>query len=114
MIVFVAATRLSLPLWLSSLCNVVIGSCVAYIMYIVYYYIKFTNITGITIYKGMKSEDLNALCDLYKVDDIDRYILTSYYVHRKRLDYIAVKTHYSIDNVKKRKANVLNKFKESI
>lgn len=114
MVVFVTATRLSLPLWLSALCNVMIGCLIAYIMYIMYYYIKFTNTAGITVYKGMKKEDLNSLCDLYQVEEIDRIILTEYYVNRKRLDNIAFKVNYSVDNVKKRKAKVLKVFQESI
>ena len=112
-VVFVTATRISLPLWLSSLCNVMIGCLVAYMMYVMYYYIKFTNTSGITVYKGMKKEDLNSLCDLYQVEPIDRIILTEYYVNRKRLDNIAFKVNYSVDNVKKRKANVLKLFRES-
>ena len=114
LLIFITATRLSLPLWVSSLCNVIIGCLVAYMMYVMYYYIKFTNITGITIYKGMCLDDLNSLCDLYHVYGIDRTILKEYYVNRKRLDYIAMKVNYSVDNVKKRKANILNKFKETI
>jgi hypothetical protein len=113
-VVFVTATRISLPLWLSSLCNVMIGCLIAYMMYIMYYYIKFTSISGTTIYRGMKLEDLNDLCDLYKIEQIDKTILVEYYVKRKRLDNIAIKLNYSVEAIKKRKAKVLKVFQESI
>lgn len=114
LVVFITATRLSLPLWMSSLCNVIIGCLVAYMMYVMYYFNKYTVTAGITIYKGMSLQDLNALCDLYNIENIDRTILIEYYVNRKRLDYIAMKVNYSVDNVKKRKANILKRFKETI
>ena len=112
--VFVTATRLSLPLWMSTLCNVIIGCLVAYIMYVMYYFVKFTTTTGITIHKGMCLEDLNSLCDLYNVNEIDKTILVEYYVNRKRLDTIAYKLNYSIEAVKKRKANILKKLQKPI
>ena len=112
--IFVTATRLSLPLWMSVFCNVLIGCLVAYIMYVMYYFIKFTTTTGITIHKGMSLEDLNSLCDLYNVNEIDKTILVEYYVNRKRLDTIAYKLNYSIEAVKKRKANILKKLQKPI
>lgn len=111
-LVFVIATRLSLPLWLSVFCNVLIGCLVAYTMYVMYYFIKFTTTTGITIHKGMSLEDLNSLCELHNVDEIDKTILVEYYVNRKRLDAIAYKLNYSTDAIKKRKANILKRIKE--
>lgn len=113
-LVFVIATRLSLPLWMSTLCNVLIGCLVAYTMYVMYYFVKFTTMTGITIHKGMCLEDLNSLCDLYNVNEIDKTILVEYYVNRKRLDTIAYKLNYSIEAVKKRKANILKKLQKPI
>lgn len=111
-LVFVIATRISLPLWLSVFCNVLIGCLVAYTMYVMYYFIKFTTTSGITIHKGMSLEDLNSLCELHKVDEIDKTILVEYYVKRKHIDAIAYKLNYSTDAIKKRKANILKRIRE--
>lgn len=111
-LVFVIATRISLPLWLSVFCNVLIGCLVAYTMYVMYYFIKFTTTSGITIHKGMSLEDLNSLCELHKVDEIDKTILIEYYVKRKHIDAIAYKLNYSTDAIKKRKANILKRIRE--
>lgn len=112
LVVFVTATRLTLPLWVSVFCNVLIGCLVAYIMYVMYYFVKFTTVSGITIYKGMSLEDLNSLCELYKVDEIDKTILVEYYVKRKHIDTIAYKLNYSTEAIKKRKANILKRIRE--
>lgn len=111
-LVFVTATRLSLPLWASVFCNVLIGCLVAYMMYVMYYFIKFTETTGITIHKGMSLEDLENVCSLYHIEDIDKTILVEYYVNRKRLDNIAYKLNYSTEAIKKRKANILKSIRE--
>ena len=108
-LVFVIATRLSLPPYISTLCNVIIGLLVAYLMYVLYYFNKYTNSQGITLSRGMSLDSLTKLCSDIQLSDVERKILTEYYVNRKSLQYIANKVGYSIDNVKKIKAKIIKR-----
>ena len=108
-VVFVIATRLSLPPYISILCNVIIGLLVAYMMYVLYYFNKYTNSQGITISRGMSEDALNNLLSNHNVNEIETKILKDYYVKRKSLQYIATSVGYSIDNVKKIKAKLLKR-----
>lgn len=85
---FVIATRISLPLWASTFCNVLIGCLVAYMMYVMYYYIKYTK-RGITLKLGMNKDDLLNLCSEAGLSEtnINRMILR--YVERKSIKEIA-------------------------
>ena len=108
-LVFVIATRLSLPPYISTLCNVIIGLLVAYLMYALYYFNKYTNSQGITLSRGMSLDSLTKLCSDIQLSDVERKILTEYYVNRKSLQYIANKVGYSIDNEKKIKAKIIKR-----
>lgn len=106
---FVLSTRLSLPIYLTILCNIFIGCLVAYIMHIWYYYIKYTTNTGITICKGMSLENLLEIKNQYNLNEMEFDILNDYYVKKHKLDKIAITYSYSVDNIKKIKAKALKK-----
>lgn len=108
-VVFVIATRLSLPPYISTLCNVIIGLLVAYMMYVLYYFNKYTTSQGITISRGMSKEALDEILSNHNLNEIETKILTGYYVKRKSLQYIATSVGYSIDNVKKIKAKIIKR-----
>ena len=110
--VFVCATRLSLPPYVSTLCNVLIGCLVAYTMYVMYYFMKYTNSQGITLSRGMSKEALNEMCSTLNLNEIETKIMFKYYVERKSLQYIANNVGYSIDNVKKIKAKIIKRIND--
>ncbi|MGN1337344.1 MAG: accessory gene regulator B family protein [Candidatus Coprovivens sp.] len=109
LLVFVLATKLSMPIYLTILCNVLIGCLVAYIMHIWYYYIKYTSNCGITVSKGMSIEDLIELKNQYGLTELEFNILNDYYINRIKINDIAFKYEYSSDGIKKIKAKALNK-----
>lgn len=108
-LVFVIATRLSLPPYISTLCNVIIGLLVAYIMYVLYYYNKYTNPQGITLSRGMNQETLIEMCSNLQLTDIEMKVLTDFYVKRKSLQSIAMSIGYSKINVSKIKQKAIKK-----
>lgn len=108
-LVFLIATKLSLPSYVSILCNVLIGLLVAYMMYVMYYYDKYTNSQGITLKRGMSEEALIEMCNNAQLTEIEMKIMLNYYVKRKSLLYIATLVGYSIDNVKKIKAKIIKR-----
>lgn len=110
--VFVCATRLSLPPYVSTLCNVLIGCLVAYTMYVMYYFMKYTNSQGITLTRGMSKEALLEMCSTINLNEIETKIMVKYYVERKSLQYIANNVGYSIDNVKKIKAKIIKRIND--
>jgi hypothetical protein len=108
-LVFVIATRLSLPPYISTLCNVIIGLLVAYMMYVLYYYNKYTNPQGITLSRGMNQETLMEMCSNLQLTDIEMKVLTDFYVKRKSLQSIAMSIGYSKINVSKIKQKAIKK-----
>lgn len=88
LLVFLIATRISLPLWLSTLCNVLIGCLVAYIMHIMYYYVKYTK-SGITLRLGMNKDDLLKLCSEAGLSELNVNRMVLRYVERKSIQEIA-------------------------
>ena len=108
-LVFVIATRLSLPPYISTLCNVIIGLLVAYMMYVLYYYNKYTNPQGITLSRGMNQETLMEMCSDLQLTDIEMKVLTDFYVKRKSLQSIAMSIGYSKINVSKIKQKAIKK-----
>lgn len=110
---FVLATKLVYPSYITILFNVIIGCLVAYIMHVWYYYFKYTSSSGITVCKGMSSEDLDNLCKIHNLKPMEYNVLNCYYVKGYKLDKIAITYDYSIDNIKKIKANALKKLNEN-
>ena len=108
-LVFVIATRLSLPPYISTLCNVIIGLLVAYMMYVLYYFNKYTNPQGITLSRGMNQETLMEMCSDLQLTDIEMKVLTDFYVKRKSLQSIAMTIGYSKINVSKIKQKAIKK-----
>lgn len=108
-LVFVIATKLSLPPYISTLCNVLIGLLIAYMMFIMYYYDKHTNSKGITLSRGMSLEALTEMCSNLQLSDIEFNILVDFYVKRKSLQNIAMKIGYSQINVSKIKSKAIKK-----
>lgn len=88
LLVFLIATRIPLPLWLSVFCNILIGCLVAYIMHIMYYYIKYTK-KGITLRLGMSKEDLLNLCSDAGISDLNLNRMILRYVEKKSIKEIA-------------------------
>lgn len=86
---FIIATRLSLPLWLSTLCNVFIGCLVAYIMHMWYFYARYTNKNGVTLHKGMHLDELDQLCEFSNLSEIAYNRLAMHYVEKKTYQEIA-------------------------
>lgn len=108
-LIFVIATRLSLPAYISALCNVIIGLLVAYLMYILYYFTKYTNSQGITLSRGMSLDALTEMCSNIQLNEMEMKILTEYYVKRKSLQSIAMSVGYSKINVSKIKQKAIKK-----
>lgn len=106
-ITFVATTRLSLPSYISVLCNVLNGTLLAYIMYMVYYYHKYTTAQGITLCVGTSIETFQQAVDKSLLSEIDYSILKYYYVDRKSILQIARIVGYSTESIKKHKAQAL-------
>lgn len=88
-IVFLIATRASLPPWVSVLCNVLLGCCIAYIMYIWYYYAEYTSVRYITLYKGMPLDELILYCKDRNLNELETKRLELRYVHSKTYKEIA-------------------------
>lgn len=108
-LIFVIATRLSLHAYISTLCNVIIGLLVAYLMYILYYFNKYTNSQGITLSRGMSLDALTEMCSTIQLTEMEMKILTDYYVKRKSLQSIAMAVGYSKINVSKIKQKAIKK-----
>lgn len=108
-LVFVIATRLSLPAYISILCNVIIGLLLAYLMYILYYFNKSINSQGVVLSRGMSLEALIEMCSNLQLNEMEMKILTEYYVKRKSLQSIAMAVGYSKINVSKIKQKAVKK-----
>lgn len=106
-IVFVAATRLGFPPYISMLLYVLLGCLVAYTMYVMYYFIKYTNSQGITFQVGMDLKTFEEAVGDKIICDVDYNILKYYYVDRMSILQIASKVGYSTESVKKHKAKTL-------
>lgn len=110
-LVFVSATRLTLPVSVSILCSVLIGCLVAYMMFVMYHFIKYTTAQGITIMRGMSKEAMKEICVANNLSDIEEGILTDFYCNRWKIPKIAMKYGYSVDSINKKKAEILKKIK---
>ena len=107
--VFITTTRLSLPLSISVLCNILLGTLVAYMMYVCYYFFKFTSKNGVTIYKGMSKEELDEACTDVNLEDIEYQVLYMYYCEKKKRYIIGNELGYSEDSISKFKKKALDK-----
>lgn len=110
-LVFVSATRLTLPASISILCSVLIGCLVAYMMFVMYHFIRYTTAQGITIIRGMNKEAMREICIVNNLSDIEEGILTDFYCNRWKIPKIAMKYGYSVDSINKKKAEILKKIK---
>lgn len=110
-LVFVTATRISMPLNVTIILNVLIGCIVAYAMFVMYYFIKYTTKDGITICKGISKDILLNLCNNSNLNELETNILIMFYCERKSITYIANKMNYSYDNIWKLKSKALTKIK---
>lgn len=108
-VTFISATRLGLPPYISVLCNVLNGCLLAYLMYVFYYFNKYTTAQAITIRKGMSKESLLEVCNVNNLTDLETNILIDYYVNRHKLIRIANKYGYSEDRLKAIKRNILER-----
>lgn len=62
---------------------------------------------GIT--KGMSEDDLKSIIENEDINELEYNILRDYYVKRYKLNKIAIKYDYSIDNINKIKAKAIKK-----
>lgn len=112
-VVFVCATRLSLPPYISVLCNVLIGCLVAYMMYVMYYFIKYTTAQGVTIRRGMSKESLLEVCSINNLNEFETNLLIDFYCNKYSAVFLARKYGYSSDNIHKIKAKLLKRIRNS-
>ena len=110
-LVFVSATRLTLPASISILCSVLIGCLVAYMMFVMYHFIRYTTAQGITIMRGMDKEALKEICVVNNLSPVEEGILIDFYCNRWKIPKIAMKYGYSVDSINKKKAEILKKIK---
>lgn len=84
--------------------NIILAIVLGVINFLAKDYLEY-KIKKIKFYKGMKAEDFP--------DDlvgIEYDIMYKYYVKREKLDKIAFEVHYTVDNVKKIKRKILDKY----
>ena len=108
-VTFISATRLGLPPHISVLCNVLNGCLLAYLMYVIYYFFKYTTAQAITIQKGMSKDLLLIVCKENNLTEFETNILIEYYCNRNKLLWIANKYGYSEDRLKAIKRNILER-----
>lgn len=108
-VTFISATRLGLPPHISVLCNVLNGCLLAYLMYVLYYFFKYTTAQAITIQKGMSKDLLLIVCKENNLTEFETNILIEYYCNRNKLLWIANKYGYSEDRLKAIKRNILER-----
>lgn len=111
-LVFTTVTRISLPPYISIFCNVLLGCLVAYTMYVMYYYMKYTNSQGITIRRVMSVEEIRELSSTHNLTELEENILILFYNKREKLLKIAYKFGYSVDGINKIKASIIKKIRE--
>ena len=112
-VVFVCATKLSLPSYISVLCNVLIGCLVAYMMYVMYYFVKYTTAQGVTIRRGMSKDALLEVCYTNNLNEFETNLLIDFYCNKYSAVFLARKYGYSSDNIHKIKAKLLKRIRNS-
>lgn len=110
--VFLIATKLSISSYITILCNVLIGLLVAFMMFVMYHYSKYTNAQGITLSRGMDKESLLAMCENLQLNDMEQRIMVDFYVNKKSNLQIAMALGYSEDNIKKIKAKIIKRISD--
>lgn len=110
-IIYVSMTKLSLPPHISMLFNVLLGTTIAYMMYVMYYFIKYTNSQGITITRGMNKELLLEACSVVQLNETELNIMIDFYCNKMSLVKMARKYGYSQDNISKLKKKILDKIR---
>lgn len=61
------------------------------------------------IKKGINEKELIEICNSKGLNDLERGIMVDYYCKGYKLDKIAIKYQYSVDNIKKIKAKLLKR-----
>lgn len=110
--VFLIATKLSISSYITILCNVLIGLLMAFMMFVMYHYSKYTNAQGITLSRGMDKESLLAMCENLQLNDMEQRIMVDFYVNKKSNLQIAMALGYSEDNIKKIKAKIIKRISD--
>ena len=110
-VIFTLSTRIALPTWLSVLSNMLIGGLIAYMMFVMYHFIRYTTAQGITIMRGMDKEALKEICVVNNLSPVEEGILMDFYCNRWKIPKIAIKYGYSVDSINKKKAEILKKIK---
>lgn len=104
---FLLATSVNFPEYMSVLWTVATGALLAYLMYVLYHFIKYTTSQGITLCVGMSEDALDALVSTAPISEIDYKILKCFYVDKKSITQIANLIGYSNESIKKHKAKTL-------
>lgn len=89
---------------ISKYCNILIAIGLGIINFLAKDYLEH-KVNEIKFYKGMSAEDIPL-----DLKGIEYQIIYQYYVLRYKLDKIAINLHYSVDNIKKIKANILKRY----
>lgn len=63
----------------------------------------------VNISKGMSEKDLKSITENEDINELEYNILRDYYVKRDRLNIIAIRYNYSIDNINKIKSKAIKK-----
>lgn len=111
LVVFVSATRLSVPLYISIILNILIGLLIAILMYILYYYNKYTLVGKEPLKRGMSKEVLLEKCKICNLTPQETEIMVLFYCDKVKIFKIANKFGYSEANISKIKESILKKFK---
>lgn len=61
------------------------------------------------IRKGINEQELIQMCDEKGLNELEKSIMVDYYCKGYKLDKIAIKNQYSVDNIKKIKAKLLKR-----
>lgn len=89
---------------ISKFINILLAGALGVVNFFSKDYLEY-KIKKISFYKGMLAEDIPK-----ELVGIEYEIILQYYVKRYKLDKIDINLHYSVDNIKKIKANILKRY----
>ena len=76
--------------------------------------VKFAPFDKLEIKKGMSKSDMQSICNICKLTELETSILISFYCDRKSIQNIAIKHNYSYDRIWQIKSEALTKIKNKI
>lgn len=103
-LIFCKELDISLYSNLAIMVSVCLGNCLLGLIIVKIYKYK-----ECVIRKGMNENELIEICNQKCLNDFEKSILIDYYCKGYKLDKIAIKNQYSIDNIKKIKSKLLKR-----